>query len=257
MTAPAPRGRALGDVARELLDLVLPVTCAGCGGPGAALCGGCLHRFAGPPRRCERAAGRLDRMDGTTVPVWALAENDGSVRRAVVAWKDRGRADVTPWFAAVLGRAAPALRDEVRGAGPRGQQGPLVVVPAPASPRGRARRGEDLVAALARSVAAGLGARPLPALRLAGAGRDQVGLGVRGRAANLAGRVRVRRRARDPLAGARVLLVDDVLTTGATLAACRTALEAVGAQVAGALVLAVTRPPGSPTGWLVAAPDPG
>ncbi len=45
--------------------------------------------------------------------------------------------------------------------------------------------------------------------------------------------------------------------TGATLAACRTALEAVGAQVAGALVLAVTRPPGSPTGWLVAAPDPG
>ena len=253
MTATAPRGRVLGDVARELLDLVLPVTCAGCGQPGAALCPGCLHRFAGPPRRCERAAGRLDRMDGTTVPVWALAENDGSVRRAVVAWKDRGRADVTPWFAAVLGRAAPALRGDVPGAVRR----PLVVVPAPASPRGRARRGEDLVGALARPVAAGLGVRALPALRLAGAGRDQVGLGVRGRAANLAGRVRVRPRARPALAGAGVLLVDDVLTTGATLAACRAALEVVGAQVAGALVLAVTRPPGAPTGWLVAAPEPG
>lgn len=253
MTATAPRGRALGDVARELLDLVLPVTCAGCGRPGAALCPGCLHRFAGPPRRCERAAGRLDRMDGTTVPVWALAENDGPVRRAVVAWKDRGRADVTPWFAAVLARAAPALRGEVPCAAPER----LAVVPAPASPRGRARRGEDLVGALARSAAAGLGACPLPALRLAGAGRDQVGLGVRGRAANLAGRVRVRPRARPALAGAAVLMVDDVLTTGATLAACRTALEAAGAQVAGALVLAVTRPPGSPTGWLVAAPDPG
>ena len=249
MPATAPRGRALGDVARELLDLVLPATCAGCGQPGPALCPGCLHRFAGPPRRCEHAAGRLDRMDGTTVPVWALAENDGSVRRAVVAWKDRGRADVTPWFAAVLRRAAPALRGEVRA--------PVLVVPAPASPRGRARRGEDLVGALAGSAAAGLGARALPALRLAGAGRDQVGLGVRGRAANLAGRVRVRPRARSGLAGARVLLVDDVLTTGATLAACRSALEAAGAQVAGGLVLAVTRPPGSPTGWLEAAREPG
>ncbi|NHT18042.1 phosphoribosyltransferase family protein, partial [Cellulomonas sp. IC4_254] len=135
---------------------------------------------------------------------------------------------------------------------------PLLVVPAPPSPRGRARRGEDLVGALARAVAAGLGgAVALPALRLSGGGRDQVGLGVRGRAANLAGRVRVRRRARPALAGARVLLVDDVLTTGATLAACRSALESAGAQVAGGLVLAVTRPPGSPTGWLEASADPG
>lgn len=251
MTATSARA-----VARELLDLVLPVTCAGCGAPGRALCAACLHRFAGPPRRCEHAAGRLDRMDGTVLPVWATAANDGPVRRAVVAWKDRGRADVTPWFAAVLARAAPALDlppEDRRGAGP-----PLLVVGAPPSPRGRARRGEDLVGVLATAVAGALRpAAPAAALRLAGAGRDQVGLGVRGRAANLAGRVRVRPRARAALAGARVLLVDDVLTTGATLAACRAALEAAEAQVAGALVLAVTRPPGSPTAWLEASPDPG
>lgn len=268
--AGTPGRAALAHVARDLLDLVLPVTCAGCGTPGRPLCPGCLDRFGGPPRRCERAAGRLDRMDGTTVPVWALAENDGTVRRAVVGWKDRGRADVTPWFAAALRRAGQAVRGEVPGrvpgevpggvAGvvPGGVPAPLLVVPAPPSPRGRARRGEDLVGALARAVAAGLGgAVALPALRLSGAGRDQVGLGVRGRAANLAGRVRVRRRARPALAGARVLLVDDVLTTGATLAACRSALESAGAQVAGGLVLAVTRPPGSPTGWLEASADPG
>jgi len=252
------QGGSPGRAARELLDLVLPVTCAGCGVPGRPLCPGCLHAFAGPPRRCERAAGRLDRMDGTTVPVWALAENDGVVRRAVVGWKDRGRADVTPWFGAVLRRAGPAVRRALPDGVAGGAPVPLLVVPAPASPRGRARRGEDLVGALARAAAAGLGgAVALPALRLAGAGRDQVGLGVRGRAANLAGRVRVRPRARAALAGARVLLVDDVLTTGATLAACRSALEAAGAQVVGATVLAVTRPPGSPTGWLEASADPG
>jgi len=256
-TAPARAG-PLRAVARELLDLVLPVTCAGCAAPGRPLCPGCLARFAGPPRRCEQAAGRLDRMDGTVLPVWALAENDGAVRRAVIGWKDRGRADVTPWLGAAVRRAGTAVRGEVRGAVAGPARGTLLVVPAPASPRGQARRGEDLVGALARSAAAGLrDAAPLPALRLARGGRDQVGLGVRGRAVNLAGRVRVRPRTRPELAGARVLLVDDVLTTGATLAACRSALEAAGAQVAGALVLAVTRPPGSPTGWLEAAANPG
>jgi predicted amidophosphoribosyltransferase len=253
---------AATDLARDLLDLALPVTCAGCGAPGRALCPACLHRWSGPPRRCEQAAGRLDRMDGTTLPVWALAENDGPVRRAVVAWKDGGRADVTPWLAAVVARAATGVAAALP-AGP----GRLLVVPAPASPQGRARRGEDLVGTLATAHAAALGRAaaaagagrvvPAPALRLAGGGRDQVGLGVHGRAANLAGRVRVRRRWAPVLAGSRVLLLDDVLTTGATLAACRTVLERAGALVAGALVLAVTRPPGSPTGWLEASTNPG
>ncbi|NKY07706.1 ATP-binding cassette domain-containing protein [Cellulomonas hominis] len=54
-----------------------------------------------------------------------------------------------------------------------------------------------------------------------------------------------------------VLLVDDVLTTGATLAACRSALEAVGARPVGAVVLAVTPPPDAPGAWLEPGANPG
>ncbi len=249
------------DLLTDLLDLVLPVTCAGCGAAGRALCPACLHRWSGGPRRCEHAAARLDRMDGTVLPVWALAVNDAAVRRAVGAWKDGGRVDVTPWFAAVLTRAVPALPAAVRGRPGRR----LLVVPAPPSAAGLARRGEDLVATLAVAAAGSAGeARPagprplaVRALRRTGGGRDQVGLGVRGRAANLAGRVRVRPRHAAALRGADVLLVDDVLTTGATLAACRVAAEAAGGRPVGAVVLAVTPPPGAPTGWLEPPADQG
>jgi predicted amidophosphoribosyltransferase len=86
-------------------------------------------------------------------------------------------------------------------------------------------------------------ARAASVLRRLG-GRDQVGLGRRERARNLAGRVRLTRRARaEPLEGVPVLLVDDVLTTGATTAQCVDVLAAAGAVVVGVLVLASTPPP--------------
>ena len=79
--------------------------------------------------------------------------------------------------------------------------------------------------------------RVAPALRLGWRARDSVGLDAVQRAANLAGRVRVHASGLPP-PGAAVLLVDDIVTTGATLRACRVALTAVGRPALGAVVLA-------------------
>jgi predicted amidophosphoribosyltransferase len=81
-------------------------------------------------------------------------------------------------------------------------------------------------------------ARPL---RLSRGARDSVGLDAAQRAANLAGKVQVRPAALPP-PGAVVLLVDDVLTTGATLSACRDALAPAGRPVHRALVLCDATP---------------
>jgi predicted amidophosphoribosyltransferase len=182
-------------------------------------------------------------MDGRTpLPVWTLADCTGDVRRAVIAWKDRGRLDLTRPFARALAQAVGPLAGELAVA-------PLLVVASPSTASARRRRGGNLVDALATAVADGLVRSGLPAsaapVLVRSPGRDQVGLGARARSRNVAGHVRVAGRHADRLAGSRVLVVDDVLTTGATIAACRSALERHGATVVGAVTLASTPRPGA------------
>ncbi|MEZ0449606.1 ComF family protein [Cellulomonas sp. ICMP 17802] len=226
--------------AHDLLGLLLPVGCAGCGTDDVAWCPRCAARLAGPPWRCEDRAPRLDRLDGSVpVPVWTLADCTGDVRRAIVAWKDRGRLDLTRPFAGAARRAAATLAGQLGAA--------VLVVPAPSTAASRRRRGVDLAGALAGAVAGGLADAGLPAelapVLVRAGGRDQVGLGARDRARNLAGQVRVPTSRAPRLRGRAVLLVDDVLTTGATLAASRSALERAGAHVVGGFTLASTPGP--------------
>jgi predicted amidophosphoribosyltransferase len=133
----------------------------------------------------------------------------------------------------------------------------VLLVPVPSAPRATRVRGADVVALLATVASRRLRARgrPVRAARLLRQSRrvsDQAGLGARGRAANVAGAFAVRR----PLlrgipAGARVVVVDDVVTTGASAAEAVRVLRGHGVVVLGVAAVAWTplRRPGSPRGF--------
>ncbi|KAA0917383.1 ComF family protein [Dietzia sp. ANT_WB102] len=190
------------------------------------------------------------------VPVWALSRHAGPAARAVSAYKDRGRTDL----ARPLGGALAAAVDVLRASGEIAEaaERPTVLVPAPASARARRRRGFDhvrqVVDVLAAELAGSLPGGPVgvaPVLEVRGRVKDASGLGARAREDNLSGRIG-RRPLGTPLTASpgapstvpallktpsTVLLVDDVVTTGATAAHCVAVLESGGLRVTGVLTV--------------------
>lgn len=217
-------------------DLVLPRTCPGCGGP-EAWCARCAATLDGRPREPVLPEATLDSWPtGALPPIRSLARYRGPVRAAVIAGKERGRRDLPPRLGTALG--AGLLRLQEVGVVPLGAW----LVPAPTKRSSARSRGGDPVLAMARAAAqrlatAGRGCGVAPCLHTAGRAGDSVGLDAAGRAANLAGRVRFDVRAA-PSPGAAVVLIDDVLTTGATVAAACGTLADAGLTVVAVLTLA-------------------
>jgi predicted amidophosphoribosyltransferase len=207
-------------VLSALADLVLPRSCAGCGTPGRALCGSCAPSS---PVLLGRAA----------LPIAAAGPYEDGLRRAVLAYKERGRRDLTAALAGLLAAAAALVA-----------QPDVVLVPVPSARAAARRRGGDHVRRLARYAAIPLGLRAVAALELARQVHDSVGLGGHARSVNLADAMR----ARPPTAGAVAVVVDDIVTSGATLGEAARALHAAGWDVAGAAVVAATPRTGARSG---------
>jgi predicted amidophosphoribosyltransferase len=204
-------------VLAALADLVFPRRCVGCGSQLGVLCPECLPSG---PVRCG--------VDGT----WWAARYDGAVRAALLAYKERGRRDLAGPLGALLARSVAAAW-----AAERSPPGRVVLVPAPSARSVAAARGGDHVLRLARRAGARCGLRTAPgALTLTRSVRDSAGLGVAERALNLAGAMA----ARPAADGVGALVVDDIVTTGATLQECVRALRAAGWPVIGTAVLAST-----------------
>ncbi len=229
---------------RDLLDLVLPSACAACGVPGSDLCPGCTLSLAEEPE--------VRRTPGLCVGV--AGPYGGAARDAVVAHKERGRLPLARPLGGALAAAVAAL--EV--------PGPLVLVPVPSTRAAVRARGHDHARRLARSAAAALTACGLPAVAVpllvhVRAVADQGGLDAGARADNLHGALGCRSRPRGAL-----VVVDDVLTTGATVREAVRALRAAGGDVVGAAVVAavpaaaaVQVPGRPPAAARAAVPVPG
>ncbi|GIH22090.1 hypothetical protein Aph01nite_04000 [Acrocarpospora phusangensis] len=219
-----------------LLDLILPPRCAGCGRaplPACPLCPACTARLRGDPSPRPPENPPLGMPE-----VWAAAEYAGAVRRLLVAHKERGRVALAPLLGGCLAETLTAATGGVWPA--------LELVPVPSAPAATRRRGHDPVRRMAAAAVRELRARgrPVtlaPVLRPRRRVADQAGLSAPERAENLAGGFVVPEGR--PRASGRVLavLVDDVVTTGATLAAAAEALRAAGAQAPLAVTVAATR----------------
>jgi predicted amidophosphoribosyltransferase len=227
----------LRDLLDGSLDLLLGSSCVGCGRPGRLLCRGCAALLPVG----ARPAWPVPPPPGLAPP-WAAGEYAGTTRAMVVGHKEhRLLALRTP----LAGQLATAVAAALREAPP----GPVVLVPVPSRPASVRARGHDPTGSITSGASRMLRARghdvlAVSMLRTRPGVVDQAGLGAAERAANLAGsmhcppdalrRLAVRRRR------ARLVVCDDVLTTGATAREAQRALAAVGLEVVAIAVAAAT-----------------
>lgn len=222
------RVRLLG---RDIADVVLSRACAGCGRFGATVCPECWSRIV------DVHVPALEDWP-PDVACWAGSPYDGLTRDLIVEHKERGALTVTSALAGLLALACAMAVPT----------GPIVLVPIPAHAQSVRRRGFDSLGLITEHcvrhlVASGRGATVAPVLhRIRDEGR-QVGRARRARQAAVSSSMQANAaRLRSP-----AILVDDVITSGATMKEAIRALTAAGVTPAGAATIAATpRPSGQP-----------
>lgn len=208
-----------------VLDLILPAECGGCGAPSSRWCEACATELAVRPDEPHVVNPRID----AGVPVFALGRYANARRQAILALKEHGRADLVAPLARALALGVHRLLSWGI------LDTPLTIVPAPTRRSAARRRGGDPVLRLARAaVAQHPEIAVAQALRIKALTRDSVGLGTAARERNITGRVVLC--GRPPPAD--VMVVDDIVTTGATARESVRVLQAAGVRVVAVLALA-------------------
>ncbi|ABK04088.1 phosphoribosyltransferase [Arthrobacter sp. FB24] len=254
------------EAGRELLALAAPVECVCCGSEDFSLCGHCeraLRLLTRTPFRAEGQAPALMDVNGSVIlPVVAAGVYREELAQAVLSFKKYGQRQLESVLSKALGRAITVAAGTTHG---------VCLIPVPTTNSAFRRRGFSpvhlLLRNLDRSGRLG-GGRPADALRKGGTfgqwpwsaaalperlqvlaaahamAGGQKGLGRGARAKRVRGSMRARPAFLAPdIRGCPCIIVDDVLTTGATLAEAARAVHQAGGVVLGAVVLAATRPP--------------
>ncbi|MFI0447901.1 ComF family protein [Actinomadura sp. 6N118] len=244
-----------------LLDLALPQRCAGCGvldQPGGVLdqsiCTLCAALLSGPARRASPVPVPLG-----LPPPWTISAYEGPVQALIVAHKERGRTSLARPLGRALAKSALAALEagspgwgghDAQAGHERGVSGShsateglgvVALVPVPSSAMAVRQRGHDATRRMASFAvqeiqAAGVRVVRVDALRQRRRVADQAGLSSTARAVNLVGAFE----AVAWVAGRRVVVADDVITSGATSAEAARALRAAGADVVGVATVAAT-----------------
>jgi predicted amidophosphoribosyltransferase len=219
-----------------LVDLLLGSCCVGCGRPGRVLCPDCRGSLPTGGRACPPTP-----SPPGLAPPWCAGEYAGVVRQMVLAHKERACHALARPLGLLLATAVLAALEPDR-------PERVALVPVPSHRAVVRARGHDPLLRLTREAAralrrGGVPAAVQPLLAARSRPRDQAGLDAEARAANLAGAFTPRHGLgevgpRGPWA--RIVVVDDVLTTGATAREAQRALEDVGVGVHAVAVVAAT-----------------
>ncbi|MDQ3156543.1 MAG: ComF family protein [Actinomycetota bacterium] len=213
-------------------DLIIGASCGGCGSPAITLCESCSGLLTPRPHVAWPRPVPHELLEPTAVIPVASGAHEGVLRAALAQYKEEGQFGLVKvlghFLAASLCLAAP-------------EDVPVLLVPIPSTRVARLRRGRDPVAELARSCSKALRAigldcsvgQPLVHSRRVS---DQSGLSARERSANMNGALRMRSTA--GLDGRRIVIVDDVLTTGATVAEATRVLSSAGFRPSAVAVIA-------------------
>ena len=222
------------DALRALSDLVVPRACAVCGELDVVVCEPCDLRI-----RAGGGARRTLALPQVSVVVHSAVVSGPEILRLISLFKDTGRSDLAPYLGGVL-RAVSATQEALneRRTHAEGRSAAEIVVTVPQSRRAYRRRGWAPAQVLARAAGYSL----VNVLEVQARHVDQTTLSRDARWRNVSHTVRVSPDREDIVRGRTVTIVDDVITTGATMAEVARALTVAGAgRVQGVTLASVVR----------------